>query len=57
MTIHFQELTGVSLKVTFLNSVNKKGKWRLDFMRTLSADKTIKISGKEENIFHYVEDT
>ncbi|KAJ8356915.1 hypothetical protein SKAU_G00197090 [Synaphobranchus kaupii] len=89
MTIHFQELTGVALKATFLASVEKKGKRLLDFMRTTCADKSKRIlqavtklkilrgqlegcsedvkdmvllllpyfDEKEENLFHYVEDT
>ncbi|XP_066516661.1 uncharacterized protein [Hoplias malabaricus] len=39
MTVHFQELTGVSLKDTFLNIVETKGKRLLDFMRTIFSDK------------------
>lgn len=43
MTIHFQELTGVALKATFLTSVEKKGKRLLDFMRTICADKSKRV--------------
>nr|XP_020477510.1 uncharacterized protein LOC109972749 isoform X2 [Monopterus albus] len=43
MTVHFQELTGVSLKDTFLNSLEKKGKRLLDFMRTTCADKSKRV--------------
>ncbi|KAK2885101.1 hypothetical protein Q8A73_021575 [Channa argus] len=43
MTVHFQELTGVSLKETFLTSVEKKGKHLLDFMRTTCAEKSKRI--------------
>ncbi|XP_076875209.1 uncharacterized protein LOC143525314 isoform X2 [Brachyhypopomus gauderio] len=43
MTVHFQELTGVSLKETFLNSVQKKGKRLLDFMRTICSDKNKRV--------------
>ncbi|KAK0140165.1 hypothetical protein N1851_022919 [Merluccius polli] len=89
MAIHFQELTGVALKETFLASVEKKGKRLLDFMQTICADKSKQVlqavkklkilrgqlegcsedvkdmvllllsyfNEKEENLFHYVEDT
>lgn len=89
MTVHFQELTGVALKETFLTSVDKKGKRLLDFMQTICADKSKRVlqavtkmkilrgqlegcsedvkdmvllllsyfNEKEENLFHYVEDT
>lgn len=40
MTVHFQELTGVSLKETFLTNVDKKGKRLLDFIRTTCAEKS-----------------
>ncbi|XP_071330210.1 uncharacterized protein [Trachinotus anak] len=43
MTVHFQELTGVSLKETFLTSIEKKGKRLLDFMRTVCAEKSKRI--------------
>lgn len=43
MTVHFQELTGVSLKETFLTSVEKKGKQLLDFMRTICAEKSKQV--------------
>lgn len=39
MIVHFHDLTGVSLKETFLSNVEKKGKLVLDFMRGVSADK------------------
>ncbi|XP_051991585.1 uncharacterized protein LOC127650297 [Xyrauchen texanus] len=40
MMVHFHDLTGVSLKETFLSNVEKKGKRVLDFMRGVSADKS-----------------
>ncbi|XP_059187454.1 uncharacterized protein LOC131970167 [Centropristis striata] len=43
MTVHFQELTGVSLKDTFLTNIEKKGKRLLDFMRTVCAEKSKRI--------------
>ncbi|KAF7641227.1 hypothetical protein LDENG_00288310 [Lucifuga dentata] len=43
MTVHFQELTGLSLKETFLFSVEKKRKHLLDFMRTTCADKSKRV--------------
>lgn len=43
MTVHFQELTGISLKETFLTNVEKKGKRLLDFMRTICADKSKRV--------------
>lgn len=89
MTVHFQELSGVSLKETFVTCVEKKGKRLLDFMRTICAEKSKQVlqvvtklkilrgqlegcsediidmvlllpsffNEKEENLFHYVEDT
>ncbi|KAI1892149.1 hypothetical protein AGOR_G00151010 [Albula goreensis] len=89
MTVHFQELTGVSLKETFLTIIEKKGKRLLDFMRTICAEKSKRIlqavtkldilrgqlegcsenvkdmvllllsyfDDKEENLFHYVDQT
>ncbi|XP_072565115.1 uncharacterized protein [Paramormyrops kingsleyae] len=43
MAVHFHELTGVSLKETFLNSLEKKGKRLLDFMRNTCADKSKRV--------------
>ncbi|KAM8729082.1 uncharacterized protein AB9X84_026423 [Acanthopagrus schlegelii] len=43
MTVHFQELTGISLKETFLTNVEKKGKRLLDLMRTMCANKSKRI--------------
>ncbi|XP_036440032.1 uncharacterized protein LOC118817438 [Colossoma macropomum] len=43
MAVHFQELTGVPLKETFLTSVGKKGKRLLDFMRTVCANKNERV--------------
>ncbi|XP_039477037.1 uncharacterized protein LOC120443128 [Oreochromis aureus] len=43
MAVHFYELTGVSLKETFLNSLEKKGKRLLDFMRNTCADKSKRV--------------
>ncbi|XP_073728883.1 uncharacterized protein [Misgurnus anguillicaudatus] len=43
MTVHFLELTGLPLKDTFLNSVEKKGKRLLNFMTTVCADKTKRV--------------
>ncbi|XP_054867130.1 uncharacterized protein LOC118469919 [Amphiprion ocellaris] len=43
MTVHFQELTGVSLKETFLNSVEKKGKRLLDFIKNICAAKSKRV--------------
>lgn len=43
MTVHFQELTGVPLKETFLTSVEKKGKRLLDLIRTTCADKSKRV--------------
>lgn len=89
MGVHFEELTGVPLKETFLSNVEKKGDRLLNFMRTVCADKskkclqlvtTLKVlrgrkegcsedlkdmlllllcyfDEKEENLFHYVEET
>ena len=39
MRVHFEELTGVPLKESFLNNVEKKGDRLLNFMRTVCADK------------------
>ncbi|XP_050923679.1 uncharacterized protein LOC108891394 [Lates calcarifer] len=43
MTVHFQELTGILLKETFLTNVEKKGKRLLDFMRNSCADKSRRV--------------
>ncbi|XP_035999502.1 uncharacterized protein LOC118564740 isoform X2 [Fundulus heteroclitus] len=43
MGIHFEELTGVSLKQTFLTSLEKKGKRLLDFLKTTCADKSKRV--------------
>ncbi|XP_061106630.1 uncharacterized protein LOC133134448 [Conger conger] len=43
MTVHFLELTGLPLKETFLNRVEKKGKWLLNFMTTVCADKSKRV--------------
>ncbi|XP_022077878.1 uncharacterized protein LOC110971785 [Acanthochromis polyacanthus] len=43
MTVHFQELTGVSLKETFLNSIEKKGKRLLDFIKNICAAKSKRV--------------
>ncbi|XP_062399830.1 uncharacterized protein LOC134089403 [Sardina pilchardus] len=43
MTVHFLELTGLQLKETFLNSVEKKGKRLLNFMTTACADKSKRV--------------
>lgn len=42
MTVHFQELNGISLKEMILTNVKKKkkGKRLLDFMRTICAEKS-----------------
>ena len=88
MTVHFQELTGLSLREIFICSVEGKGKRLLDFMRTICAGKCKRVlvavtkleilrgqlkgcsedvkdmvlflayfDGKEENLFHYIEET
>lgn len=43
MSAHYQELTGLPLKKTFLKSVEKKGKRFLNFMTTVCANKTKRI--------------
>lgn len=43
MTVHFEELTGVPLKETFLTSLEKKGKWLLDFLKATCADKSKRV--------------
>ncbi len=43
MTVHFQELTGVSLKEIFLTNIERKGKRLLDFMRTVCSEKSKRI--------------
>ncbi|XP_034463231.1 uncharacterized protein LOC117774714 [Hippoglossus hippoglossus] len=43
MMVHFQELTGASLRETFICSVEKKGKRLLDFMRTICAGKCKRV--------------
>ncbi|KAM9434070.1 uncharacterized protein Hap1MRO34_002798 [Clarias gariepinus] len=43
MTVHFEELTGVPLKETFLTSLEKKGKRLLDFLKTTCADKSKRV--------------
>ncbi|RXN34461.1 Interferon-induced 44 [Labeo rohita] len=43
MAVHFHELTGVSLKETFLGNVEKKGKRVLDFMKIVCADKSKQV--------------
>lgn len=43
MGVHFEELTGVPLKETFLSNVEKKGDRLLNFMRTVCADKSKKF--------------
>ena len=43
MTVHFKELTGVSLTEIFISSVEKKGKRLLDFMRTICAGKAKRV--------------
>ncbi|XP_049453405.1 uncharacterized protein LOC125901660 [Epinephelus fuscoguttatus] len=43
MGVHFEELTGVPLKETFLSNVEKKGDRLLNFMRTVCTDKSKKI--------------
>lgn len=43
MTVHFEELTGVSLKETFLTSLEKKAKRLLDFLKTTCADKSKRV--------------
>ena len=43
MTVHFKELTGVSLTEIFISSVEKKGKRLLDFMRTICAGKCKRV--------------
>ncbi|XP_073717977.1 uncharacterized protein [Misgurnus anguillicaudatus] len=40
MTVHFNELTGVDLKETFLKNVEQKGERLLHFMKTVAANKT-----------------
>ncbi|XP_034545095.1 uncharacterized protein LOC117816833 isoform X2 [Notolabrus celidotus] len=43
MAVHFEELTGVSLKDTFLTSLEKKAKRLLDFLKTTCADKSKRV--------------
>ncbi|XP_077072877.1 uncharacterized protein LOC143723893 [Siphateles boraxobius] len=40
MTVHFNELTGVDLKETFLKNVEQKGERLLHFMKTVAVNKT-----------------
>ncbi|KAK2857801.1 hypothetical protein Q7C36_005720 [Tachysurus vachellii] len=46
MEVHFKDLTGIPLKETFLNSIDRKGNRLLNFM-----------GNKEELLLHYVEQT
>ncbi|XP_034535115.1 uncharacterized protein LOC117809748 [Notolabrus celidotus] len=43
MAVHFEELTGVSLKDTFLTSLEKKAKRLLDFLKTTCTDKSKRV--------------
>ena len=43
MTVHFNELTGVNLKETFLKNVEQKGERLLHFMKTVVMNKIQKI--------------
>lgn len=43
MMIHFEQLTGLALKDTFLQSLDKKGKRLLHFMRAVCAEKKKRI--------------
>lgn len=50
MGVHFEELTGVPLKESFLNNVEKKGDRLLNFMRTVCADKSKKFLRRVTNL-------
>ncbi|MEQ2301168.1 hypothetical protein AMECASPLE_033143 [Ameca splendens] len=43
MSVHFEELTGVPLKQTFLTSLEKKAKRLLHFLETTCADKSKRV--------------
>ncbi|MEQ2177042.1 hypothetical protein GOODEAATRI_034462 [Goodea atripinnis] len=43
MSVHFEELTGVPLKQTFLTSLEKKAKRLLRFLETTCADKSKRV--------------
>ncbi|KAK3554375.1 hypothetical protein QTP70_022604 [Hemibagrus guttatus] len=43
MCVHFKQLTGIDLKEMFLKSLDKKGQWLLNFLKTVGAEKKTKV--------------